>query len=686
MILFFVPLPGNAANSPGASKVLLEGSPSQFDAQQTETETEENKRKIKAESERFYAIDGKVSNPFDKKGDNSPATGSTAQMKTRQPTVSYVIDAQLLKGDGKLLGKQTLTWRNTSETAVDHLRFHLYFNAFRDENSTYMRESKYYRKSNSQLAAMRFGEIKITEMEVAGGELLTEKIHFIAPDDANREDRTVMEVNLENPVSAGNSITLKMEFVLTVPEIFENCGSAGDYFFFSQWFPKIGVLQKDGLWNCHQYHRNSEYFADFGDYKVRLTLPGEFVVGATGNLVKKDKNADRSVTYLYEEKNIHDFAWTAYPRFVEFSEKIQLPGKKEATEIHMLLPPGHVHIKDRYLDSLKYTLTFLSRNIFPYPYKRITLADPPIKGLGSGGMEYPTLFTTSFHSSYPDAFKVAETVTIHEMIHQYFYGMVGSDEFREAWLDEGVTTFFELEILEEYFKDSADFLDLDILPIRGWERYRFRYAGLLPVDTVNQYSWNFLNGSHYGGNVYAKAGIFLKSLKNLVGKEKMYGFFKYYAMTYLYKHPTTDDFIDAFNTFMGEDYTWAFNQFINGTSKLDQSVYRLESVKIGNDPGKYRNEAVFLRNEGYFPVELLVKLENGKELKTFWKENERWKKIIFYDESPIKYAAVDPQYKLPLDYNFLNNSIVREPDNRFITRLSLKFGFYLQNVMGFLIF
>lgn len=604
------------------------------------------------------------------------------------PVVKYSIDAQLLPEARKIMGKEILTWFNTSGVPVDHLRFHLYYNAFRSEKTTYFREAGYYKKSKEQLAKMKFGEIRIREMDIIGegvSETLTEKIRFISPDDANEDDRTVIEVPLEKPVEPGRSIELKFIFELTLPQIFARTGQEDDYFFLAQWFPKIGVLQRDGLWNCHQFHKNSEFFADFGEYHVNINLPEKFVLGATGNLVKSEKHVDGTITYTFEEKNIHDFAWTAYPEFRKYTEKISLKGNSHETTIVLLLSPKHADARERYLSSVKFALEFFAEHIFPYPYQKITVVDPPTEGQNSNGMEYPTLITGGHHSMLPASVKMVELVTIHEFGHQYWYGIVGSDEFREAWLDEGVNSFFELEILDAYFKNSASAVNSSILKIDGWEIERVRYASLLPGDNVNQYSWLFLNGSQYGNNVYSKAAIFLRSLKNFVGKEKMYDFLKYYAEKYKFKHPTTEDFIETFNAFMNEDFSWAFELYINGDSKLDHAVQTVESVKVESNPDKYRNEVIFLRKEGYFPVDLLIKLKDQKEIKSFWKDQKKWKKIVFYDSSPIEYAAIDPGYKLPLDYNFLNNSKMCSPDKSFIKRLSMKFGFFFQNVMGSLV-
>ena len=166
----------------------------------------------------------------------------------------------------------------------------------------------------------------------------------------------------------------------------------------------------------------------------------------------------------------------------------------------------------------------------------------------------------------------------------------------------------------------------------------------------------------------------------------MYNFFKYYAEKYKFKHPTAGDFIDTFNAFMNEDFSWAFDQFIKGEKGLDHAVHSVESVKIAAKPDMYKNEVVFVRKEGYFPVEWLITLESGKEIRSVWSTREKWKKIVLDDPSPIKHAAIDPLYKVPLDRNFLNNSKGCDPTTSGIKRLSMKIGFFFQNLLGFLVF
>jgi Peptidase family M1 domain len=603
------------------------------------------------------------------------------------PIVSYLIEAQLEPSARKLRATETMSWRNTTSHTVNQLRFHLYYNGFRSLNTSFLKEGKYYRKSNSTLSKLKFGEIQIQEIHRINGGNLTANTRYVSPDDNNPDDRTVMEIQLKEPVAPDQTIRLRIRFTLIIPQIFARTGMAGDYFFFAQWFPKIGVLQDDGRWHCHQFHYQSEFFADYGDYKVVLkNIPKKYIVGASGNLVKEEKNTDGSVTYFFEEKNIHDFAWTAYPYFKKVTDFIQLKGNPTKTKIELLLAPDHQQYQQRHLDSLKFAMTFYADHIMPYPYRKITIVDPPLEGIASGGMEYPTLFTTASMSLIPDAIKVPEMVTIHEFGHEYWYGIIGSDEFREAWLDEGINSYVEMEILEEYFNNGAEAINSWIIKASSEAMHRIRYTSLERVDPAGQFSWNFMNRRQYALNVYSKIAILMKSLRNLVGKKRMLSFLKFYTHKYKFKHPTGKDFVATFNTFMEEDFSWAFDEFVFTPNHLDQAVYSVKSSKLTEVPKSYRNEVVFVRKEGYFPSELLITLENGKEIKVFWKEREKWKRVLFDDPSPIKQAVIDPHYKIPLDRNYLNNSIVRKPDHSGLRRLALRFGFLFQNVVSFLTF
>ncbi|MBN1195954.1 MAG: M1 family metallopeptidase [Candidatus Aminicenantes bacterium] len=602
-----------------------------------------------------------------------------------EPIVEYAIDARLLPANRSLEATQVLTWRNPTQIAAKTLRFHLYYNAFRGPESTFMRERGLQRfKSRRQDKARRYGGIDILELSRIGGNELTEKIAFIAPDDQNEKDRTVIEIPLDIPVAPGESIRLRFRFQLKIPEIFARTGCWKNFFFMGQWFPKIGVFQDDGTWHCHQFHANSEFFADFGRYRVAVTLPAEYVVGATGNPVSNINNADGTVTHTFAQDRVHDFAWTAWPEFLQLRRQAVVPGRDRPVEVVLLLDPQHENARERYFQSVIFAMRFMSEKLFPYPYDRITVVDPPLGAAGAMGMEYPTLITGGHISFLPEGIHFTEMVTIHEFGHQYWYGLVASDEFREAWLDEGVNTFFEGEIMEAYFKKAPSLLDWFGIRIRDTESRRGPLKRIPVLEPVNQPSWHFLSGSNYSSHVYNRAAVFIDTLKGYLGKEKLYDFFARYARQYAWKHPSTHDFIAALNEVAGQDLAWAFKQFINGTGRLDLAVHSLSSQRMENDPASYRNEVLLVRREGFFPADVLIRLRNGREVRHLWKDPGRWKRLEFTHESPLHSVVIDPEFRIPLDHDLVNNSMAAQPSRKESQRAALKLGFLFQTLLGML--
>src|SRR3989339_739656 len=196
--------------------------------------------------------------------------------------VTYAISVSLDPVEKMLTGKETLTWRNTSTDRVGELQFHLYLNAFKNTASTFMKESEGGHRG-IRLAGGGWGWIDVTSMKTAEGEDLTPRIEFIHPDDNNEKDRTVIRVPLSKPVLPGQTIRLSIDFTAKLPRIFARTGYYQNYYMIGQWFPKIGVYEAagqryavKGQWNCHQFHANTEFYADYGVYDVDLTVPKEY--------------------------------------------------------------------------------------------------------------------------------------------------------------------------------------------------------------------------------------------------------------------------------------------------------------------------------------------------------------------------------------------------------------------------
>ena len=315
--------------------------------------------------------------------------------------VNYQLEVELLPLTASLLAKETIIWTNLSQDYISDIHFHLYWNAFKNELSTLAREArreKYIKRYRAK--EDEWGWIKITSMTTADGQDLLPSAAFISPDEPpNPHDQTVMRVLLPEPLAPGQSIKINIEFQARVPKNGLRTGYYKDGFFISQWFPKPGVYEEGKGWNCHEYHLNSEFFADFGDFEVKIKVPSEFVVGACGEEIKKseDRSAGKT-TYTYVQENIHDFAWTASPRFIklerwfkgeqevtpeEYEQLASLLGvdaldiKLPDVRMILLIEKQHQNQIERHFRALKAALKYYGLWYGPYPYRTITMVDPP---------------------------------------------------------------------------------------------------------------------------------------------------------------------------------------------------------------------------------------------------------------------------------------------------------------------
>ncbi len=402
--------------------------------------------------------------------------------------VSYTIRARLDPALKEIRGEMDLVWRNASSGPVDEIYFHLYLNAFRDKDSTYMREGNEDGKAGSRWDDEHPGFVRIDKLRGADGADLA--LTFVQPDDFNEKDATLARLKLPAPVPPQETLSLKLDFTSRLPRVLARTGWSGDpedpsslSFMAAQWFPKVAALRQDEKgeprWNAHQFHRNTEFFADYGTYLVSLTVPDGYKVGATGSPSDPARNADGTVTTTFQQDDVHDFAWTASPRyrvkefawtfdgFCDDSAKLGLKLREllartaehrgldpsqvkplTAVNVRILYQEDHEDLVPRIYGAAGAALACCGMWFGAYPYPTLTIVDPPAGGPAAGGMEYPTLITIFSDAHAPDYATGLETVTMHEFGHEFFYGLLGSNEFEESWLDEGFTSFVDSRVHE----------------------------------------------------------------------------------------------------------------------------------------------------------------------------------------------------------------------------------------------
>jgi hypothetical protein len=620
--------------------------------------------------------------------------------------VIYDLKARLVPEEKKIEGQEVLTWLNDSDMPVSELQFHLYLNAFKNNRTTFMKESGGSHRG-FKLDKENWGFITVKNIRIQDSADLTPSMTFIQPDDGNSDDQTVMKVGLPAPVKPREKITLAIEFTSKMPKVFARSGFVGDFFMVGQWFPKIGVFQ-NGAWNCHQYHSTTEFFADFGVFKVDITAPERFVVGATGKRIAEKKNADGTKTYTHYQEDVHDFAWTACPDFIEFKEKYTLADPRLETEMILLVHRAHIKQKDRYAQALRNGLEFYSKSYGAYPYETITLVDPAPGAMAAGGMEYPTLFTADTITWLPKGVRLPEMVTIHEFGHGYWYGMVGSNEFEEAWLDEGINTYSEIKAMTKYYGEDRSMLDIGGIKVGSVAYNRMSVIGSGRFDPIVKNSWQYISGGSYALNVYSKAGLMLLTLERWLGEDVMSRIMKAYFEKWKFRHPTTKDFVQVAEEVSGTDLGWFFNQVLTSPDKLDYAISNLKAVEIGeeagifdgqtNEPKKeakagdkpkpapkmYRNEVVVARyGEWIFPQDILIVFENGENVREVWDGKDRWTRLVYTKNTKVVSAEVDPEHKMVLDANYANNSRILGLKRPAVVKAALGFMKWFQGLLSF---
>lgn len=584
---------------------------------------------------------------------------------------NYAIDVSLDPARKMLHGNQRLTWTNTSTAAVSELRFHTYLNAFKDTESTFMKGSggKLRNDRLDTTDPAHFGYINIKQAVLNGRTRL--EGHYIQPDNLNDKDQTVMLFRLPGPVQPGETLTLDMEFSARLPRIFARTGwAAGDYFFAGQWFPKIGVLEKAGTWNCHQFHSNTEFFSDFGEYRVNITLPERFVVAGTGNKVaEKRLKADKKVV-SFQARDVHDFAWTASPHYTEITETYR------GIALKAYLQPEHRSKAKRYFESVKKSIAYMEEHVGKYPYSTLSLIDPSKDGSGSGGMEYPTLITCGATWGAGPWLKDQEVVTIHEFVHQYFQGMLASNEFEDSWMDEGFTQYMEGRIMDATYPHGSVFnffgLTVNDAAASRWSYVTMKHPAITAIRTD---AWKYPGGT-YQVMSYTKPATVLRTLQNLVGNEVMDEILKTYFERFRFRHPIPQDFFDTANEIAArrtrfKDLNWFFEQTILGTRVCDYVVEELKNTAAG---GSFR-----LANLGdmRLPVTVRVTFANGKHETFTWEGESR----DYRFGEAVTSVEIDPDRDNWLDLDLLNNSRSVEPRRLFSLKYAAKMLFWVQNML-----
>jgi hypothetical protein len=602
---------------------------------------------------------------------------------------NYTIAATLDPATRTITGTETIVWRNITARPATDLQFHLYWNAWRDDKSTFMRERALGGSTERSRSPDEWGRIDVSSIKVHApfDADVTASQRFIAPDDGNPHDQTVLMVPLRQPIAPGGSATVEVAWTSHVPRTFARTGAIGNFFFIAQWFPKIGVLQDEG-WNCHQFHAGTEFFSDYGIYDVSLTVPAGWPIGATGVQRERRNNTNRTTTHRYYQEDVHDFAWTTSPDYLERIARFEHP-TLPAVDMRLLLQPEHNGQAERHFDATRTTLKYYGEWYGAYPYDHITIIDPAWQS-GAGGMEYPTIFTAGSRWLAPARVTTPEGVTVHEAGHQFWYGIVGTNEFEDAWMDEGFNTFSTARAIAQvydpnylslrYFGGFIPWVAKDIVISRETEGNRL--AGYRrDARSDAQATPTFLYFPSTGGSItYNKTALWLNTMERWLGWPTLQRIMATHFSRWRFKHPKPADFFQAASDVAGRDLNGFFDQVYRSSNVFDYGVQDLKSVR---EQDQYHTTVIVRRyGEAMFAVDLLVTFKNGERVIEHWDGTDRWKAYTYDRPSQAVDAIVDPDRVLLLDVNTTNNSRTLAPQGpRAATKWASKWMVWLEDCL-----
>ncbi|MFQ5822832.1 MAG: M1 family aminopeptidase [bacterium] len=589
-----------------------------------------------------------------------------------QQFVHYQMNVTLLPIEHALRGEETIIYKNNSPDTLYNFYLHLYPNAYRSSESIKSKEARRYYRA-------------IISKPEDAGYLTIERFRILSKNTSDSDsvltafkiNDTILESVLPEPLPPGGELQVELSFYLKVRKFAGRAGYRNKQYDFAQWYPKVCVYDETG-WNAEPFHYTGEFYGEFGTYDVTINVPFEYIVGATGEVVegdpgwnmvkvdtslsdeewrqvsKKMKKAIREQarngkirTVKFHAEQVHDFAWVTCPDFLYEN------GEWDGIPIHVLY---RSYAKRRWSQVVTMrgarALEWLSTKFGRYPYPQLTI----VHGLLGGGMEYPMLVMNGSES---------EGLILHEVGHIYFYGIFGNNEWKEAWLDEGFTTFQTRWYMEtRYGKLGYD--RTEVLKRANWlQRHRPRktrrnlvrdsalnYMNSGHNEPISKYAHQFTEPLDYRMNAYTKGSFFYDLLKYIVGDETFENICHEYFNQWALKHVNEARFKEVCEDVSGMDLDWFFEQWLHNSVTVDYALGKTKKKKI--DDLWVTEVEIKRNNEGIMPVEVQLTTQSGEKFVQRWDGKDSKGTVTFKSTSKPEEVILDPQDAI-LDNTRINN-------------------------------
>lgn len=616
-----------------------------------------------------------------------------------QQKVDTYIDVELDDENHILRGFEKMVYYNNSSLNLDKIIIHLWPNAYKNSN-TNLAKQKYSDGSTSfkYAESIDLGYIDSLDFKV-NGEIV--KWQFL------NEQIDISELLLTKPLKPGDSIIITTPFRVKIPSgKFSRLGHIGQSYQITQWFAKPAVFDKNG-WHPMSYLDQGEFFSEFGNYDVSITVPKNYVLMATGDLQNKEeleflnekaeltsqlikenklavrdslgrkdmsfpKSSVEKKTLRFIQKNVHDFAWFTDKRYHVLKGEVNVNNRKITS--WALFTNNEAKLWRRSIEYINDATRYFSKWVGEYPYNHVTAVDGTISA--GGGMEYPNI--TVIGSSGDS--KSLETVIVHEVGHNWYYGILGSNERENAWMDEGLNTYIEIRYMEEkypngYFrkKDSTQNKSRGIslnIPMEEKELQHIAYQ----FNASRNYDQPLKMGSkdftqmNYGAMVYCKTGIGFHYLKAFLGEELFDNCMNEYFNQWKFKHPNPNDIKIVFENVSKENLDWFFEDYIKTTKKTDYSLKKVSKI---ND----QEYLIKLKNvTGYnSPIPVQMINDSNEIISEKWINGFK-KDTTFVYKTSVKPSRIAMDYDvITTDYNYKNHIAKANGIFKFYKPIKFKF-------------
>ncbi|MFW6019470.1 MAG: M1 family metallopeptidase [Bacteroidales bacterium] len=506
-----------------------------------------------------------------------------------QQDVEYNIDVLLEPLKGHLYGNYQLIYVNNSPDTLNSIFIHLYPNAYGSTKSAlaqelilpaWMKNSVYFAKEEQQ------GYI--------------DQLDFTSPDQnisVRSIEQDISEITLDKPLLPGDSIQISTPFRIKIPSFgFSRMGKKNKNYQITQWFPKPAVYDDKG-WHLIPNRNIGEFYGEFGDFHIRLMVPENYTTGSTGKRIKEKPWKEEHLpgfdvallkeqpykTIYVKAENVHTFAWCSGKDYKRISRSFQIENTNKIIKSHILYLDDKEHWQEQ-LEVIEDAVNFYSTKIGTYPYSVITVAQSV--GVFQGGMEYP-MFTFVDKTSGLSQ----ETVIMHEIGHNWFYGVLGFNEREHPWMDEGINTFYE----NQYMK--AKYPQLNYQDFIFGEDIDFNFAGIesLDYEDIPYLAYKMLAGKNldkpatlhsskysaidYFIHTYYKPAQMFAYIQSLVGREKFNEFMQSFWNKWKFKHPQPEDFYEHFKSHFPEYGYWFIEEMLTTAKRVDYKIQNVNTTK-----------------------------------------------------------------------------------------------------------